>query len=611
MDSSNEVAPEISSDEAEYENESFIESDVVEEELGQHIAQKTPAFHASDDNNNDYEDEFEQEDVYSAEFETANAVPPAHSADNNSDYEDSFEVDNDSDPPSKHDKSLHVIPPKAAFVAQASKIDLVQKIASTLQLESDLEDDKASRSSLSLLLRKIESKYQDELEALREQNSVLTWRQRELKQQFRYLKEEADLRKSKLAKKRSRAGERRHEHKRAMERLQQTLEETGNRLKIEKEETQRLHDEEQSYTQRIDELSHQLRRMEERNFALAENLQNSLKDLHACNLKFEDAVNDKIFAEKRMEELRTEQHITLEVSKHKYELQIEELEKGLIKEAHERIAERENLPDIHQIVLDAKSHRLEEKEQEIDFKLRHAQEQMELQTAKQEQEICRVLERAKLAEDRADQKVRQEFEKVRLCALQTEDPMYLIVCNQITRERDSIDAQRQELLLSMVKTNARWDEERGKLEALRAQLEVKQLRVVEERAEIDAKSQILEERTVRLDNQTALLHERKRELLQLGKETYERSRVANHKMKQVTHNETELRRLRENEDKVHELSLECAKKQQELKVEKATLEKVALQLQQERLRIVKQRIESRYIFDGARKLDCFRTVARG
>ena len=65
----------------------------------------------------------------------------------------------------------------------------------------------------------------------------------------------------------------------------------------------------------------------------------------------------------------------------------------------------------------------------------------------------------------------------------------------------------------------------------------------------------------------------------------------------------EVKSLREREDQIHEKSSSIAKQAQDLKVEIATLEKIALQLQQKRLRIIRQRIESRYIFDVARRLE--------
>lgn len=52
----------------------------------------------------------------------------------------------------------------------------------------------------SLLLRKVESKFEDEVEELREKNALLTWKERELKASLRRAKEELTMRKVRIEK---------------------------------------------------------------------------------------------------------------------------------------------------------------------------------------------------------------------------------------------------------------------------------------------------------------------------------------------------------------------------------------------------------------------------
>jgi hypothetical protein len=147
------------------------------------------------------------------------------------------------------------------------------------------------------------------------------------------------------------------------------------------------------------------------------------------------------------------------------------------------------------------------------------------------------------------------------------------------------------------------EQERNKLEEWRAQLEAKQMKLVEEKAEMDARATVLSEASAKIAEGESLLDMRKRELTRLGRETYEKSVDVATKLKDYENIKLEVESLRGLQNDMNSKILESEKRVHALQVEKVTLEKSSLQLQREKILVARQRMETRQILDGARKLD--------
>ncbi|TMW60410.1 hypothetical protein Poli38472_000452 [Pythium oligandrum] len=444
--------------------------------------------------------------------------------------------------------------------------------------------EKESEASLSLLLRKVESKYQDELEELREQNALLTWKERELKTELRIQREELKMRKTRIDKKRKRALERRKENDELIVKLKNEAEELQNRHRTTEERLDLQIRENEQLRATLTEAENERRNVETRNLALAEKLQTTLSDFHALNLKYEDAVQLRLDAEKKVDDLVTQHRMECEVLTHKARVDVEAMQKTLQDERDARVAERKTLPDSHRAVVDAERERLERLETQLTQQVRTMEAQLARDTVRFEKELALAWEAKRVAEERAEKRLHEELTK-------------------ITRERDALDEQRRELLLSVTKTSTRFDEERGKLDLTREQLEVKRLKLVEERAELDARAAYLEDRVHRLAQEESVLEARKGELTKLGRETFEKSRMLAQKMASMNDLRAEVERLRAQQVELQSRAKENALQSQQMQMERAALEKTQLQLQHERLLVAKQRAQSRQVLDGTKKLE--------
>lgn len=178
----------------------------------------------------------------------------------------------------------------------------------------------------SLLLRKVESKFEDEIEELREKNALLTWKERERKSELRMHREELQMRKSRLDKKKKRAMERRRESERMTEKLRLELTETQHKVTALEEARVRQQQDFDSLQQTLRAVQDEKRSIEERNLMFAERLQAALGDFHALNLRFETAVRDKLEAERRMEEMASKHQVALEVLEHKRRLEVDTMQ---------------------------------------------------------------------------------------------------------------------------------------------------------------------------------------------------------------------------------------------------------------------------------------------
>lgn len=150
--------------------------------------------------------------------------------------------------------------------------------------------------------------------------------------------------------------------------------------------------------------------------------------------------------------------------------------------------------------------------------------------------------------------------------------------------------------MSITRTSARFDEERGRFDATRAQLDVRAMKLVEERAALDVKSAYLEDRLAKLRDEEGVLEQRKRELTKLGRETLDKS----HALAQTMQSFAELKGEHE---AMKARVAESERRARDVEHEKARVDKTVLQLQQERLLVAKQRVQSRQFLEGARRLE--------
>lgn len=178
----------------------------------------------------------------------------------------------------------------------------------------------------SLLLRKVESKFEDEIEELREKNALLTWKERERKSELRMHREELQMRKARLDKKKKRAMERRRESERMTERLKLELTETQHKVAAMDEACTRQQQDVENLQQTLRAVQDEKRSIEERNLLFAERLQTALGDFHALNLRFEQAVRGKLEAERRMDEMASKHQVALEVLEHKRQLEVDTIQ---------------------------------------------------------------------------------------------------------------------------------------------------------------------------------------------------------------------------------------------------------------------------------------------
>ncbi|RLN76539.1 hypothetical protein BBJ28_00022348 [Nothophytophthora sp. Chile5] len=426
----------------------------------------------------------------------------------------------------------------------------------------------------SLLLRKVESKFEDEVEELHEKNALLAWKERELKAALRRAREELTMRKARIEKKRRRATERRREHERAAERVQQELEAARAAIA---ERDRRMEKQQQQLSDlrgALQTVDHEKHEVEGRNLALAEKLQAALGDFHQLTRSFEDAVNAKLACEQRTQELKSAHHMELQVLGHKCRVDIEAATRSLEQEIAARTAERTTLPEIHQRIVDAEKERFEKLETALHKQMRELETRAAQETLVHATKLARASEAKHQAEQRAERRV-----------------------------QDELDRQRRELLTSVTRTSARFDEERGKMEAKCNELDARRTELADERAELEARNQYVEQRARRLDEQETAVERRRTELAALGRETLERSRMLAQRGQEFAEATAERDKLRELVRALTERSERSEKRAMGLEQDREKLEQATHALQQERLLVAKQRVQSRYFLDGARKLE--------
>lgn len=265
----------------------------------------------------------------------------------------------------------------------------------------------------SLLLRKVESKFEDEIEELREKNTLLQWKERELKAELRMHRDELKMRKARMDKKRKRALERRREHDRMVDRLRAELRDAATQSEHLMELNRKLEAEKAHLHGVLTSVEAEKREVEERNLALAEKLQTTLSDFHALNLRFEETVNAKLAAEKRVDDAVSQHRVELQVLEHKCRLECESLQRALEKETTSRESERVSLPENHRLILEAEKDRYEKLEAALIKQMRELETQAARDALRHEGVVAQAWEMKKVAEEKAEQRVQTELQAVR------------------------------------------------------------------------------------------------------------------------------------------------------------------------------------------------------
>ncbi|KAL3656350.1 hypothetical protein V7S43_018794 [Phytophthora oleae] len=479
-----------------------------------------------------------------------------------------------------------VFPPEVRSPVSDAKVfprPTPQILASVAEEEAEAIATMQSKQ-FSLLLRKMESKFEDEVEELREKNALLTWKERELKTSLRRAKEELTMRKARIEKKRRRAADRRREHERAAEHVQQELA-TAQASNAERD-------------CRIEGLQNQLVEMrvilqnverekyeaEGRSMILAEKLQAALGDFHQLTCSFEDAVNAKLAGEQRIEEIKGMHRVQMEVLEHKCHVDVEAAQKALAEEVASRTIERQTLPEVHKRIVEAEKERFEKLETALHKQMRELESRAAQDTLTHTAEVARATEAKHQAEHRAERRIQDEVDR-------------------IARERGAVDEQRRELLASMARTNARFDEERAKMEARSCELDARRSELADERTELVARIEYIEQRTRCLESDEALVERRRQELAAVGRETLERSHALARRAQEFANAVAECEKLRTLVKALTERSERSEQRAMMLEQDREKLEAATQALQQERLLVAKQRVQSRYFLDGARKLE--------
>ncbi|KAG6962566.1 hypothetical protein JG688_00008537 [Phytophthora aleatoria] len=476
-----------------------------------------------------------------------------------------------------------VLAPEARSPVPGAKVLPRKVLASVAEEEAEAIATMQSKQ-FSLLLRKMESKFEDEVEELREKNALLTWKERELKASLRRAKEELTMRKARIEKKRRRAADRRREHERAAERVQQELAAAQSSIAERDDRIKGLQDEFVELRRMLQNVEREKHEAEGRNIILAEKLQAALGDFHQLTCSFEDAVNAKLACEQRIEELKGMHRVQLEVIEHKCQVDVEAARRALAEEVAARTAERQTLPEIHKRVVEAEKERYEKLEAALNKQMRELESRAAQDALTHAAELARATEAKHQAEQRAERRIQDEVDR-------------------IAREREAVDEQRCELLVSMARTNARFDEERGKMEARSCELDARRSELADERAELEARIGYIEQRTRRLEEDEFLVERRRTELAAVGRETLERSHALARRAQEFADAIAERDKLRTLVRVLTERSERSEQRAMMLEQDREKLETAAHELQQERLLVAKQRVQSRYFLDGARKLE--------
>jgi hypothetical protein len=176
---------------------------------------------------------------------------------------------------------------------------------------------------IACMLRKIESKYHDEVEELREQATLLSWKEKDLRTELRVQKEKFKQWQNKLQKKKKRATERRAANEKKVTQMAHDLEEAHRQATSLQKIQVQLQNEKEAMQTRFLELNMQKDDLEKRNMKLAEQLQHVLSDYHTLNTRYKELLESKQEVEQKLEECTSEHRIFGEVLRQKHNVELE------------------------------------------------------------------------------------------------------------------------------------------------------------------------------------------------------------------------------------------------------------------------------------------------
>eukprot|EP00644_Phytophthora_capsici_P006050 jgi/Phyca11/503130/fgenesh2_kg.PHYCAscaffold_2_\ len=141
------------------------------------------------------------------------------------------------------------------------------------------------------------------------------------------------------------------------------------------------------------------------------------------------------------------------------------------------------------------------------------------------------------------------------------------------------------------------------MEARSCELDARRSELADERTELVARIEYIEQRTRSLEADEALVERRRQELAAVGRETLERSHALARRAQEFTNVVAECEKLRTLVKALTERAERSEQRAMMLEQDRENLEAATQALQQERLLVAKQRVQSRYFLDGARKLE--------
>ncbi|OQR82685.1 hypothetical protein ACHHYP_15656 [Achlya hypogyna] len=542
-------------------------------------AAKPPPPPKSESEYGDYDDDFENDDAKS-EAAKSDAYGDA-----------SFENDSRASSPRHHvNLSVPTRPPSPTHVIAPPEPVLLLKQHSSPGKRAILE--RIDEAPTAKYIRQFESQLLEENEHLKHEHAQALRAASELKNELRFTQQrhldEKRLRSEKFQLKKKRADERRLQHELLLQTTKAALADLETKYVALEAALAAKVAECDALRTKVETTERDKRTVDERQLALSEMYQACLGDLHGLSGKLEAAVDARQATQHKYEQAVVDHRVALQVVEERCRVQLECMQEQLRQVLAEREVEKGALPESHRLIVEAQRERYEKLEAAV------AQEKKDLELAfrrereRFEKSLAMANELRIQAEERADSRIRDEAMK-------------------IYRERDAIDEQRRQLLSGLALQTARLDEERGKLEALRSQLEEKRLKLVQDEITVETQAKAYNDRLLQLTRDEDIINRRKRELTELSTATLEKSKNYSQVVRELEQSKALVEEMKA---KYEELAAstkargaESALKHEALERDKAALDRAMYQLHQDKLHLSKQRIEARQMLEGTRKLD--------
>ncbi|ETW01861.1 hypothetical protein, variant 1 [Aphanomyces invadans] len=398
-------------------------------------------------------------------------------------------------------RTIEKSPPKPAKPAQLPPSPRLARI----EEETGPPTREASRS-----LRHRETQLLDENDELKYQHGQLLRANNDLKNELKFLQQrhvdEKRLRSEKFQQKKRRADERRLQHELVLATTKQTLQDV---------EAKYVALEGAMATQSLalatlqdtyDTCVAEKREVDGRHRVLSDKYQEALQDIHSLTGKLEAAVDARQQIQLKFEQALVDNKVAIAVVEQRCLVKLQCMQEAMDKARAERDQERLELPENYRLIVDAHRERYEKLEEKLLQDKRELDDRMTRERERFDKALALAQSLRIQAEERADVRIRDEAIKV-------------------MRERDVIDEQRRQLLTSLAAQNARMDEERGKLDALRTQLEERRLKLVQDEVNVEAQAKQCHDRLLQLGRDEDIINSRKREVMALSASTLEKSRA--------------------------------------------------------------------------------------